>query len=91
MYALNRAALLAGQPLTSVSFDLSAGSSYGALLPSNLRGTQPPAGSPNYFISADQDWSGTDDVLHLWKFHVDWTTPESSTFTGPTDLWRPRL
>ena len=86
VYSFNRTALLAGQPLTSVSFNLSAGSNYFALLPSNLRGAQPPADSPNYFISADENWSGTDDVLHLWKFHVDWTTPVSSTFTGPTDL-----
>jgi hypothetical protein len=86
VYAFNRAAMLAGQPLTAVSFNLSAASNYGALLPSNLRGTPPPAGSPNYFISADQDWSGSNDVLHIWKFHVDWNTPNNSTFTGPTDL-----
>jgi hypothetical protein len=46
VYAFSRAAMLAGQPLTSVSFNLSAGSNYSALLPSNLRGTQPPAGIP---------------------------------------------
>jgi hypothetical protein len=86
VYAFNRAAMLAGQPLTSVAFNLSAASNYGALLPSNLRGAQPPANSPNYFISADQDWTGTTDMLHLWKFHVDWNTPANSTFTGPTDL-----
>jgi hypothetical protein len=86
VYALPRAAMLAGQPITAVSFNLSAASNYGSLLPSNVRGAPPPAGSPNYFVSADQDWSGTDDVLHLWKFHVDWTTPADSTFTGPTDL-----
>jgi hypothetical protein len=86
VYAFKRAAMLAGQPLTAVSFNLSAASNYGALLPSNLRGTPPPAGSPNYFISADQDWSGSNDVLHIWKFHVDWNTPANSTFTGPTDL-----
>ena len=86
VYAFKRAALLAGQALTSVSFNLSAASNYGALLPSNLRGAQPPAGSPNYFISADENWSGSNDVLHLWKFHVDWNTPGNSTFTGPTDL-----
>jgi hypothetical protein len=86
VYALPRAAMLAGKPITAVSFNLSAASNYESLLPSNLRGAQPPAGSPNYFVSADQDWSGTDDVLHLWEFHVDWTTPANSTFTGPTDL-----
>jgi hypothetical protein len=24
--------------------------------------------------------------LQLWKFHVDWTTPSNSTFTGPTQF-----
>lgn len=24
--------------------------------------------------------------LNLWKFHVDWTTPANTTFTGPTSL-----
>ena len=86
VYAFKRAALLAGGALTSVSFNLSAASNYGALLPSNLRGAQPPAGSPNYFVSADENWSGANDVLHLWKFHVDWNTTANSTFTGPTDL-----
>ena len=32
-----------------------------------------------------------DDVglngLNLWKFHVDWTTPANTTFTGPTKIY----
>ena len=27
-----------------------------------------------------------DNTLATWKFHVDWTTPANTTFTGPTTL-----
>ncbi len=86
VYAFNRTTLLAGQPLTVVFFNLSAASNYGNLLPGNLRGAHPPAGSPDYFVSADENWVGSKDVVHIWKFHVDWNTTANSTFTGPTDL-----
>src|SRR5207237_410787 len=51
------------------------------LLPSDVDGsTPPPAGSPNYVLSF-----GT-NALQLWKFHVSWTTPSSSTLSGPTSI-----
>ncbi len=51
----------------------------GGLLPSDIDGTTaPPAGSPNYML-----YFGTNN-LNLFKFHVDFTTPSNSTFTGPT-------
>ncbi len=57
-------------------------STYFNLLPGNLRGsTLPPAAEPEFFGSIDQP-----STFHIWKFHVDWTTPANSTFTGPTDL-----
>ena len=75
--AYNRAAMLAGTAATQVCFQQ--GSSVGGLLPSDLDGlTAPPAGSPNYLI-----YFGTNS-LQLFKFHVDFTTPANSTFTGPT-------
>src|SRR5258706_3533121 len=53
----------------------------GGLLPSDLQGsTLPPGGSPNYFVDLQTS------SLNLWKYHVDWTTPASSSFTGPTSL-----
>ena len=51
----------------------------GGLLPSDLDGTTlPPAGSPNYVLNF-----GTNS-LNLYKFHVDFSNPANSTFTGPT-------
>jgi hypothetical protein len=56
---------------------------YASFLPSDLDGsTAPPTGSPNYLMDVD---AGT-GALHLWKFHVNFATPNSSTFTGPTSL-----
>jgi hypothetical protein len=79
VWALNRSDLTSGAALRSVRFDMS-NTAYGALLPGNYRGTPPPAGEPEFFASVDAP-----SAFHLWKFHVDWTTPANSTFTGPND------
>src|SRR3984893_9200262 len=75
--AYNRAAMMAGTAATQVCFQQS--TAVGGLLPSDVDGTTaPPAGSPNYMT-----YFGTNN-LNLFKFHVDFTTPSNSTFTGPT-------
>src|ERR1700716_440777 len=75
--AYDRTAMLAGSAATQVCFQQ--GTSVGGLLPSDIDGTTaPPAGSPNYML-----YFGTNN-LNLYKFHVDFTTPSNSTFTGPT-------
>ena len=77
--AYNRAAMLAGTAATQVCFQQ--GSGVGGLLPSDMDGlTAPPTGSPNYQI-----YYGTNS-LQLYKFHVDFTTPANSTYTGPTNI-----
>ncbi len=80
VYAFNRTVMEAGQTLQEVVFDL--GTTNFSFLPSNLRGAAPPAGTPNYFISESGSVFGFD----VFKFHVDWVTPASSTFTGPTTV-----
>ena len=86
--AFDRAAMLAGQPARMVYFDLaSVDPNLGGMLPADLDGPPPPAGSPNYFVQMDDDSAGYPiDRLQLWRFHVDWTTPSQSTFTGPSFL-----
>lgn len=75
--AMDRNKMLSNQPATMQCF--SPGSSYGSLLPSDLDGSiAPPVDSPNYFMNF-----GTNS-LNLWEFHVDFSTPSNSTFTGPT-------
>jgi len=77
--AYDRTAMLAGTAATQICFQQGAG--VGGLLPSDLDGaTPPPTGSPNYLL-----FFGTNN-LNLYKFHVDFTTPANSSFTGPTVL-----
>jgi hypothetical protein len=82
VWALDRVALLAGKPLREVHFDVPG---YKNLLPSNLRGARPPAGSPNYFMSADPASS----VLHLWRFHADFDTRANSWFGANSSTPQP--
>lgn len=79
---LNRTNMLSGAAATMQCF-LGTGTSYGAMLPADVDGTTaPPAGTPEYFLSFDYN----DESLDLWQFHVNWTTPSASTFTGPTNI-----
>ena len=57
-----------------------------SLLPSDWNGSNtPPAGAPNYFgqIHDNANYGGSDG-FDIFQFHVNWTTPSNSTFTGPT-------
>jgi hypothetical protein len=77
--ALDRNAMLAGNAAKIVCFQQP--SSVASLLPSDMDGTIPPAaGEPAFFMNFGKN------VIQLWKFHVDFTTPANSTFTGPTVL-----
>src|SRR6266550_2523609 len=77
--AANRTAMLAGNAATMICFQQS--SNVASLLPSDTDGTiKPASGEPAFFMNF-----GTNS-LNLWKFHVDFTTPANSTFTGPTTL-----
>jgi len=85
--AFDREQIEAGNPnAQAVAFNLPrtiGGVTIFSLLPSNARAVTgpPPAGTPNYFASI---W-GT-YAVRTWKFHVDWASPASSTFTGPTNV-----
>ncbi len=78
--AFDRTAMLAGAAATQVCFQQS--SSVGSLLPSDLDGpaSPPPAGSPDFYLNFGSN------SLNLWKFHVNFGTPASSTFSGPTNI-----
>jgi hypothetical protein len=84
VWAFNRTDLESGAALRGVSFNLPAkiqGIPVFGLLPSNLRGAAPPAGRPNLFASIYGSYR-----VRVWKFHVDWATPASSTLSGPSDV-----
>jgi hypothetical protein len=79
--AMDRTKMLAGNPATSVCFQRTTNDF--ALLPADMDGkTAPPAGSPNYQM--EEGLLST--TLNLFKFHVDFTMPTNSTYTGPTVL-----
>ena len=82
--AFDRAKMLTGAAATQQCFNTS--TSFGGLLPGDLDGTRlPPAGAPNPVVALGT----TSTTLATWKFHVDWTTPANTTFTGPTTLTVP--
>ena len=79
--AFNRTNMLSGLAATQQCFNTS--TAYGGLLPADLDGARlPPAGAPNTVVGL----GSAANTLAVWKFHVDWTTPANSTFTGPTTL-----
>ena len=78
--AYNRANMLAGTSATGICFQRS--TSDFSFLPSDWDGaTAPPSGEPNFFVEL-----ATSSSVSLFKFHVDFTTPSNSTFTGPTSI-----
>src|SRR5262249_45367212 len=77
--AIDRNKALSGTAPTMVCFSLS--SRYGSILPADLDGTTPPSDpSQDFFIAY-----GTNS-LQVWKLKPNYTTPSSSTMTGPTTL-----
>src|SRR3954469_16843712 len=82
--AFDRAKMLAGQPASAIYYDLaSVDPNLAASPPADLDGPPPPAGSPEYFVQADDDaWDAVpSDQLQIWQFHTDWMTPSQSSFT----------
>jgi hypothetical protein len=78
--AADRTKMLAGQAATMICFQ--GNSNQWSYLPSDLDGpTAPAAGTPNFVMELDPSGSANID---MFKFHVDFTTPSNSTFTGPT-------
>jgi hypothetical protein len=86
--AFPRTQMLAGAAASMVYFDMaSADGTLGGMLPSDLDGPAPPAGSPTYFAQFDDDaWGYSPDQLQIWEFKVNWASPSNSTFTKKTAL-----
>jgi hypothetical protein len=77
--AFDRAKMLVGDPTAGYQGFMA--KLEGTLQPADLDGTRPPPeGAPNLFAQRDEQ------SLNLYRFHVDWTDPKRSTFSGPTAL-----
>src|SRR5207302_5347341 len=78
--AFDRATMLSGGPANLICMQQNL--SVNSLLPADLDGTTPPpTGEPNFYLQL-----AAPSNLNLFKFHVDFTTPSNSTFTGPTAI-----
>ncbi|MCA9971977.1 MAG: immune inhibitor A [Anaerolineales bacterium] len=95
VFALDRSQMLIGQAASSQRFTAPSlsGFSFQALTPSDVDGsTPPPAGSPNYLMRhRDTEAHGpsgypTTDLLEIWAYDVDFTTPANSSFTKIADI-----
>jgi len=89
--ALEREAMLNGLPARMVFFDLyGVNPDFSGILPADFDGTiQPPLNSAGYFSEwDDSSWIGPQDALRVWKFQIDWLTPEAATFgVGGNPNW----
>jgi hypothetical protein len=75
--AFDRATMLTGGAANAICFQESP--SVFSLLPSDLDGTTaPPSGEPDQYIEFVAP-----NTLNIFRFHVNFSTPSKSTFTGP--------
>jgi hypothetical protein len=86
VWAFDRVSMESGGAGRGVTFNLAktvGGVQVFSLLPSNARnnGSAVPAGKENYFVGINGSTQA-----RVWKFHADYATPASSTFTGPTNV-----
>jgi len=96
LYAMDRAAMLAGQPasLQVVELPHLQGFSFDAATPADLDGRQsPPPGSPGIAMrhrdDEEHDQANADpsrDFLEIWTLAVDWNDPNETVLTGPIDI-----
>jgi uncharacterized repeat protein (TIGR01451 family) len=78
-YVFERSKMLTGDP-TATFQKINSGPNM--MLPSDLDGpTSPPSNAPNYYYTMLDG-----NVLEVWEFTVDWTTPANSTFVKVADL-----
>ncbi|MFI5114700.1 MAG: hypothetical protein ACHP7J_06100 [Terriglobales bacterium] len=82
--ALDRTAMLAGSKAAMICFNPK--TSDMGFLPSDIDGsTPPPSGAPNHYI----ELGNSNTTLKEYDFHVDFSVPKNSTFTGPHTITVP--
>lgn len=85
VWVFERDKMLAGQPARVVQFYVPGTSLL--LLPSDLDGQAPPAGTPNFFArQVDGERFGGADRVEVFAFQVNWSAPETSTFTQVANI-----
>jgi hypothetical protein len=80
VWAFERDKMLTGSPARVVQFTVAPPSLF--LLPADLDGPPPPAGTPNFFgRQVDGPRFGGASRLEVYAFHVNWLNPATSTFS----------
>ncbi|MGH7845296.1 MAG: hypothetical protein ACREQW_09015 [Candidatus Binatia bacterium] len=87
VFAFDRAKMLAGNPTAGfIYFDLAFDSSVFGMLPADLDGPSPPAGTPNYFVYyTATEFGDPQDGLRIFEFRPNFASPGSSTFVERSD------
>ena len=86
VWAFNREDLESGAPVRQISFDVADEASW-TLLPSNFRGTPPPAGTPNCFVWLQENFpSFAGSQVHVHRFAVTNWSPPTATFSAPSNV-----
>lgn len=80
VWALERSKMLQGLDAGVIHFHISQPGI--ALLPGDLDGPPPPAGSPGWFARQvdGERFDGESDRVEVFAFSVDWAVPDNSTF-----------
>jgi hypothetical protein len=91
-YALERAALLAGEPtfqLYRFQMPRYQGIVYQPATGVDWEGgAAPPPNSPGYILRLyDDAWGGDVDHLQVWRVFLNWQTPTESSLAGPEKLY----
>jgi hypothetical protein len=82
--AFDRKAMAAGKTAAQICF--TPNNNNFSFLPSDIDGsTAPPSGAPAHFV----ELGNSTNQLTYWDFHVDFTHPKKSTFTGPNNITVP--
>lgn len=79
VWALNRDDLISGAAIRFVTFQTS--STYASWLAAHSRVSAVADGTPEYLVSL-----GTSTTLRVWRMQTNWTTPWTSTLSGPTNV-----
>lgn len=88
VFAFDRTRMLQGDPDASfIYFDLEAlDPTIGGMLPADLDGTPPPAGTPNYFVYfTATEFGDENDALRIFELRANFNEPETSTFAERGD------
>jgi hypothetical protein len=88
VWAFERGQMLNGDPAALIQFAVASPTKTIFLMPSDLEGPPPAAGTPNFYLRQvdGERFGGGGDRLEMFAFSVDFANPSASTFTALPSL-----